>query len=431
MQHCLPEITPDCLTGAVLAVEGVIDAAAVLNGPTGCKFYHAAIADRMLMRNTSLDPLPYSMEFYFGQSRVPATYLDGHDYVFGAGQKLQRILPVVAAKGHKLIAVINTPGAALIGDDLQRVIEEADLGIPCVAVENPGFSGDLTEGFQQTLIRVLEAIHPHVQSPQPRCVNLLGMSIYHRHWEGSVQELTRLLGRCGISVNSVWAAGACVSDLQALHRAEANLVIHDEYGATLGEWIERRYGIPVLPVPPGAPLGFDATQQWLETICQQLAADPAPGIDALNQARIRAFTVLRRFNALTGLPKGVTFAVDADASLVLPLIQWAHCYLGMIPVAVRTPANSRRSRAVLEAFLSDHGFASALSIEPESVEADLVFASGAALSRIDRLGLSKGGIDIAEPGSGCIEVAPKALLGAEGALYLLELILNALHQLRR
>ncbi|NBB94759.1 MAG: hypothetical protein GVY16_03365 [Planctomycetes bacterium] len=36
---------PDSLTGAILAAEGIVDAAVLLNGPTGCKFYHGAIAE--------------------------------------------------------------------------------------------------------------------------------------------------------------------------------------------------------------------------------------------------------------------------------------------------------------------------------------------------------------------------------------------------
>ena len=47
----------------------------LLNGPTGCKFYHGAIAEGQLPRESSYDPLRFLDEFYFGQPRVPATYL--------------------------------------------------------------------------------------------------------------------------------------------------------------------------------------------------------------------------------------------------------------------------------------------------------------------------------------------------------------------
>lgn len=102
---------PDSLTGAILAIEGINDDAVLLNGPTGCKFYHGALAESQLPRESSYDPLRFLEEFYFGQPRVPATYLDGDDYVFGATEKLKRILPAIAQRGHRLLAVINTPGA--------------------------------------------------------------------------------------------------------------------------------------------------------------------------------------------------------------------------------------------------------------------------------------------------------------------------------
>ena len=74
-----------------------------------------------------LDPLRYAEPFYFGQSRVPATYLDGHGLcVSGPRKKLERILQKISKeKGHGLVAVVNSPGAALIGDDLERMIDEA------------------------------------------------------------------------------------------------------------------------------------------------------------------------------------------------------------------------------------------------------------------------------------------------------------------
>jgi nitrogenase molybdenum-iron protein alpha/beta subunit len=106
-------ITPDSLSGAIFAIEGIKDACVVLNGPTGCKFYHSAISDSQYVRSLSFDPLAYSGRFYFGQPRVPCTYLDGHDYVYGSGEKLSKILQSVIQKNFKLIAVINSPGAAL------------------------------------------------------------------------------------------------------------------------------------------------------------------------------------------------------------------------------------------------------------------------------------------------------------------------------
>ncbi|MDR2403444.1 MAG: oxidoreductase, partial [Spirochaetaceae bacterium] len=128
MKFCSENISPDGFTGALFAIEGIKDACTILNGPTGCKFYHSAISDSQFFRSPTYDPLEYTEGFYFGQSRIPSTYLDGEDYIFGSGEKLTRILKSVVKKRYRLIAVVNSPGAALIGDDLEDFLDREVRG---------------------------------------------------------------------------------------------------------------------------------------------------------------------------------------------------------------------------------------------------------------------------------------------------------------
>lgn len=230
----LPQLTPDSLSGAIFAIEGIADAAVLLHGPTGCKFYHGTLSERNLARGDGLDPLVYRSEFYFGQARVPATYMDGHDYVFGATAKLERLVAVAAARGHALIALVNAPGAALIGDDLERVIAAAGLAVPCLALENPGYSGSFTQGFQDALRQTIERLDPLPLPVVERQVNLVGLSLYQRHWQGSLDELRRMLGLlCGISVGVTLSAGSSVAALRGLRAAQVNVLVHEEYGGGL------------------------------------------------------------------------------------------------------------------------------------------------------------------------------------------------------
>lgn len=420
-----PELDPDGLTGAILAIEGIRDAAVLLNGPTGCKFYHAAISEGQLPRESSYDPLQYQDEFYFGQPRVPATYLDRDDYVFGASEKLERILPVVAAKGHRLIGVINSPGAALIGDDLARFIEAAELDVPCVAIESTGYSGVVQEGFQDALIRTLEVLDPPARSPLPHRVNLIGMSIEQLHWEGSRAELCRLLELCGIEVGAVLSAGATVAELEWARSASCNVMVHEEYGDALAGWCEQNWSLDTLRPLAGAPIGFDATETWLRGICERLAVDPAPGLLPVDQARMRAVSHIKRFNSLTGLPKGATFSVHAPASTALTLTSWLHDYLGMAPVTVRSstpqsPLNEALATTLLGCRAADPAVSGPLQ------PADCVFADGARLAALQLQEPALGGIELALPSRGRIDVVPKAVLGAGGALHLLEWVLTAL-----
>lgn len=422
----LPDLTPDGFTGAILAVEGIRDAAVLLNGPTGCKFYHAALSDGQLPRQGAMDPLQFSEEFYFGQPRVPATYLDNRDYIFGATQKLEKILPKVAEKGHRLIAVVNSPGAALIGDDLSRFIASAELPVPCVAVENAGFSADFSRGFQASVIQTLKRLAPPLVPVQPKQVNLIGLSIFHRHWEGNAAELRRLLSLCGIGVNTVLCAGCTVAELKAVGAAQVNVVVHHEFADELGPFLESCVHCPWVTPTAGAPIGFQETQRWIESVCNALNTDPAPAVADIRQARKRAYDTLSRFNALTGLPRGATYALRADGSVALPLAQWLYNYLGMVPVAVTVHDAAAGCAASLQRFLDGIGCARAWNAEMMDLHPDLVFGDQGFIGWFRARGLPVGGIDIALPGNSVVEIIPRSYLGATGTLWLLERILKAM-----
>jgi nitrogenase molybdenum-iron protein alpha/beta subunit len=422
----LPAMRPDGLTGAILAAEGIRDAAVLLNGPTGCKYYHGALSDGQLPRQNAMDPLQYSDEFYFGQPRVPATYLDDHDYIFGATEKLDQILPRVAEKGHALIVVVNSPGAALIGDDLERFIAAAGLPVPCVAIESAGFSEGFARGFQQALIRLLQRLPPAGGPGPAKRVNLLGFSIFQRHWDGNTAELGRLLGLCGIGVQSVLCAGCRTAELAAAGGADANLVVHPEMADQVAGFLESRFGLPALTPADGAPIGFAATRGWIEGVCEALGADPAPALAELRRAQNRAYETLSRFNSLTGLPKAAGFALRADGSVALPLTQWLYDYLGMVPVAVALEESTPGQAAGLRAYLEGIGCADAWQAAAAESMPDVVFGGEDFIGGFRARGLPVVGIDLALPARAGIELIPRCSLGAAGALWLLERILNGM-----
>jgi nitrogenase molybdenum-iron protein alpha/beta subunit len=436
----MPELPPDGFTGAILALEGIRDAAVLLNGPTGCKFYHGAISDAQLPRQSSMDPLQFSDEFYFGQPRVPATYLDSQDYIFGATEKLEKILPKVAEKGHRLIAVVNSPGAALIGDDLERFIAEAGLAVPCIAIESTGFSDSFARGYQAAVIKAIARLVSFDGQdgdkiaaggkPIPGHVNLLGFSIFQRHWEGNADELSRLLGLCGITVDHVICAGCSVADLEAIGRAEANLVVHHEFADELAPYLESRFKRPVLFPSSGAPFGFEETEQWIRAACDALKVDPAPALADIRKAREKAYGTLSRFNTLTGLPRGATFGLKANGSIALALSRWLYSYLGMVPVAITAEDATPACKKALLEFLKAIDCPEAWNADEDQVFPDLAFGGEGFISRFRARGYPVAGIDIALPASGSVEIINRCHMGATGALWLLEQILNGIWELQ-
>lgn len=416
---------PDGFTGTLLAVEGIENAKAVLNGPTGCKLYHAYLSDCQYPRASSFDPLSFSDEFYFGQPRLPCTYLDEGDYVAGSAEKLKRILPSIPSLRGGPLVLVNSPGASLIGDDLERFIDEAGVSKHCLAIENANYSASLCKGFSDTVIRILEWLGLERQGPQPGKVNLIGISLYHSNWDSSVKELKSLLALLGLEVISVVCAGTSTEELFMSTSASCNIVVFHEYGLGIAQWYERHFSIPYVSSPEGAPVGFDATLAWIVQIADAMGLDASHAIAFLRQAKKEQYRKIARFHSLTGLPKGASFALKADASIALPLTKWLYNYLGMVPVCVDIPPNTN-DRAMLSEFLDGTGFGGALSAFNSNEHADVVFADGHTVIIMQERKLCKAGIEISLPSSGYVDFLPRTYVGISGALFLLEEILNGL-----
>jgi|GEM_PF-5297402 len=351
-KNCLRDSTPDSLSGLLFGFEGIRKALVILNGPTGCKFYHSITADNQSLRKDNYDPLEYPEEWYFGQGRVPSTYLDKRDYVYGSEDKINDILDFILSRTTpSLIAVVNSPGAALIGDDLARIVKggiakhfaKADAAakgaageggaaeIPVVTCQSPGFSRDVSEGYARACSIALDALCgkpdgetggriPAESKNGPNgdgrpVVNILGLSIYHKYHEGDLGQLKKLLRLCGVRVNTCLLCESTVDEIRAAKDADLNLVIDEDYGLENAKEMQKAYGVPYVRPGAGFPVGFRAMEELLQSAAAALGlsdADLAPALEAIAKARGTAYIHLARMSSLTGLPKGVPFSVHGS-----------------------------------------------------------------------------------------------------------------------
>lgn len=428
MNYYSENIVPDSFTGAIFALEGVKDACVALNGPTGCKFYHSAISDSQYLRAASYNPLEFTEGYFFGQPRVPSTFLDGNDYVFGGGDKIASLLRAAIKHNYALIAVINSPGAALIGDDLERFLEEEVKGIPCFAMENTGFSGGFGLGYQNAMISALKAIGlaPPPQAKK-KAVNLLGLCIYQKYYDQNYLALKTMLALCGIDVIAAPGAGSAVADMRRINEAALNVAVYPEYGRAIAEYLEADYGIPWLCPAEGPPIGFDAAAALTRQICEALDADSGKALEALDRARARSYLYLARFSSLLGLPKGSLFSIKAEASTAYALTKWLCGYLGMIPAAISVlPDSDPGFTEKLRDFLGGIHYQETLKYSIIETPTHVLLADGNTIAELRLYGQKFCGIEIALPVLGYLDITEKTLFGGQGALFLLEQILNGL-----
>lgn len=418
-------VYPDGFTGALLAGESILDGAVILHGPTGCRAHHSSLSEQTFPRDDVAERLNFQEPFYFGQPRIPTSYLDGDDFVFGAREKLVRAVREVTKRNPSLITIVNSPGASLIGDHLVQAAGVATT-IPCAVVEMPSLSCSLAEGYQQGLTAVLQALAPAPRPREARTVALLGLSITHQHWAGSVVELRRLLALCGIDVVCAVGAGGGVDEYRELPRAACYAVVHDEYADLIGPWLRERYGGALAAGGLGAPVGFSATIAWVEAVAREAGADPSPAVADIVSQRRRVSRFLGQATGSSALLKGMTFSIQADPSLALPLACWLYEYLGMFPVSVETPPGRETAfRQPLQEWLSAIGCPEAWQLPWHNADPDLLFADGQQVA-LTKATERRGGVEIMLPSRACLDIVPKAMLGATGGAWLVEQILREL-----
>ncbi len=98
----------------------------------------------------------------------------------------------------------------------------------------------------------------------------------------------------------------------------------------------------------------------------------------------------------------------------------------MVPTAIRVIDSIPEDLDALQQLLSDIGCADVINQDISQNLPEIVFGSGALISRLRLQQHAFVGIECALPVSGYQHVIPKSLFGPDGTLYLIERIINGL-----
>ena len=249
--------TDSCaLAGAMAFFAAWQDAAVIVNGPMWCHYF----ALRHVEHGVS-DAV----------RRTGCTQLDNDAIVFGAEDYLLEALQPYIAEPPRLLAIVSSCAAGLIGDDVAAIARSAGIAAPVVAVDSSGLAGSFAAGWSKAACAAIEALLPEKKEEKPHGVNLLGMTASYCNGANDARELVRLLHLAGYEVNAVLGCGETAEELQHLPAAALNIVVHRELGLAPAEMLAERSGTPfVAPLPP---YGRAGTRHWLEEIAGAL---PAP-----------------------------------------------------------------------------------------------------------------------------------------------------------
>jgi nitrogenase molybdenum-iron protein alpha/beta subunit len=251
------------------------------------------------------------------------------------------------------------------------------------------------------------------------------MSIGHLGWADSINDLKGLLEMCDICVNTTISAGCSVADIRDSGYAELNVMLHRDFGDRVAKWYEINRGIPCVGSSMGAPIGFDALEDWLLAICKQLNKDPSNALAYIKTKRERAAGVISKLFADRNSVRGCTYSVIARGSTAYPVMRFLYEYLGMVPVAVDTGMDRSFSDEI-SSFIKCIG--TDVSDDPFNTPADVMIADGNNISSAIRRNLVTGGYDVECRGMSGVNVLERPVLGLGGTMRLLDGVLTVLEK---
>ncbi|MBO4360681.1 MAG: oxidoreductase [Eubacteriaceae bacterium] len=407
----MKSITPDGITGSVFVTEGIKNSITLLNAPMGCKFYHSSISQRLMPRPPMYLPAregeePSEVNFsnlndwFFRQGRVPCTWLDSHDYVYGTADKVREALEFIRRNvGFDILCIADSPGASLIGDDLRELCSGIFPDKPTVVLETPGFSADHWDGASAAIEALLVQAGDRLfgsgsgQKHDAPTVNIIGMSLWQKYSEGNIDEIKRILGMCGIKVGCVLCAGCSAEELGNVPEADLNIVLYPEIGTAGALYLRKRFGTECY-ICDGPPVGFDAVSRFVHDVCGLLGASHEAFDEEMARSRALAWYRINGIHSATGRPNGTLFYVRSIPSEERSYGRFFTEYLGM----------------------KQGG--------PD--DAELVFADANTIAELMLSRREFCGIETANPSMGYVDVIPKCTLGIKGALFLTEQVLNGL-----
>lgn len=241
--------------GAAIVLMPIADAAHVVHGPISCcgiswegRGVHSTAGDFHL--------------------RGFSTQLSELDIVYGGEQRLEvTVREVVGREQPSAVFVYSTCVTGLIGEDMEPTCRRltAELGVPVIPVDCPGFVGPKNLGNriagEVLLDNVIGTAEP--QESTPTDIVLIG----EYNVAGDLAHVDPLLAECGIRVLSHVTGNARFEEIRWAHRAKVSAIVCSRALVNVASGLTRRWAVPSVEV---SFFGSTETARSLRAIAEVL-----------------------------------------------------------------------------------------------------------------------------------------------------------------
>lgn len=418
-------LRPDGTLGATLASESLALTDTLINGAGGCRSRTQILLRDMQSSYREEDIRCCQSKYFSRQSRLPCTYINGDDIVFGTGVKVSDGISSVSGVTGRRVSMVETLGASLICTDYAQL---SGTGVDVIPLDADLSSMSMAEGYDFATRRILESVLPdeYRRTLEPS-VNILGYGITDIGWEYGEEELRGLFSAMGVRVLSMIGCMPSETEVMDSPNAWLNVMIHPEMCNGTARFYEGRYGIPHLRPEKGAPVGYRATRSFICQVAEVLGVNPEPAIAMVDRDESRVLRMLRSYNKGVNMLRGRKYSIETSSSELYPLMVWMHDVFSMIPDSIM-PMDGEYLPEIAE-YLESIGKSDSL-MSPVSMVNDVVFTDGVECS----YGVAEGGptsyVEVRPPGIRSLNLTGRCTVCTAGCRYLLDSMLNGITRFR-
>ncbi|MBO4569573.1 MAG: hypothetical protein J5674_06490 [Candidatus Methanomethylophilaceae archaeon] len=413
---------PDGMLGAILASESIGTADTLINGAGGCRSRAMILLNELLPEYQAEGEECCRSKFFSRQSKLPCTFINGDDIVFGTGPKVAEGVKSLYRNG-KGTALVDTLSASLVCADYSRHVPPE---MAPVTVDSDLAGMSFEEGFDTMSESLLS--NAGIEGGESRMtVNILGYDITDRGWVYGAEEIGRLLAPMGVEIRCVPCCLPSEESLKASGSAALNVVMKKSFCVRTAEWYRRELGVPSLVPSAGYPLGYQACRSFVEEVASELGADPAPSLKAVDDDEAAVRRMVLKMNRAADMLRGRCFSVEADSSIALPLTRWMYEKMMMVPASV-SPSDDARSEDV-KSFLESVGFGEAFRGRREE-RSMARFTDGITAKILKSEGEPGPCVPVSFPWAETVNLTGRCLVGLGGSRCLLEDLLNGMDRFR-
>ena len=363
----------------------------------------------------------YSMGLYGGlglrfQNRLFTTHMSEDDVVMGDVTRLEEAL-VELDKNYapKVIFVVASSVTAVIGTDIKGVCRymQNEVKAKLVAFEQGGFRGDYSVGLAETYKLLVRNLPQKGVAQEKGLYNIIGASAWRYRMASDIWEVKSLLSEAlGLSCNACLCCDTSVEELQAMGKAQVNIVLGNE-GLAAAQYLEEKFGTPYVYA---APYGYSGTVRFLESVGEAVGEMPQPLVLMRLRMKEKGMSMLSMF-AMMGGGKTKQAVVKGDYDLV----QGVSAFLEQAGISVVHKMCAHSLKAIAEPAADVESYAE----EGEwlqlirGLHATLIFADDVALTQADASNMK---VLISAPFMNGVVATHLPFMGEKGADFLLEQI---------